>query len=107
VLVCNGHHWQPKLPRFPGHFSGEYLHSHSYRSPEPWAGQRVLVVGIGNSGVDIACDLTQTATPVYLSTRRGAHMYRSKPTCGGAMFTPPGTPFKSIFSLTNGSLNKK
>lgn len=74
VLVCNGHHWQPKLPRFPGHFSGECLHSRTYRKPEPWAEQRVLVVGIGNSGVDIACDLAQTAAQVYLSTRRGAHI---------------------------------
>ncbi len=74
VLVCNGHHWQPKLPNFPGQFDGETIHSRSYRSPEQWTGQRVLVVGIGNSGVDIACDLAETAVQVFLSTRRGAHI---------------------------------
>lgn len=74
LLVCNGHHWQPKLPHFPGQFDGEAIHSRRYRSPEQWAGQRVLVVGIGNSGVDIACDLTETAVQVFLSSRRGAHI---------------------------------
>jgi len=74
VLVCNGHHWQPRLPHFPGQFDGQFIHSRSYRSPAAWAGQRVLVVGIGNSGVDIACDLAETAVQVFLSTRRGAHI---------------------------------
>ncbi len=74
VLVCNGHHWQPKLPDFPGDFNGRSLHSRNFRSPESFAGENVLVIGIGNSGVDIACDLAPVANQVYLSTRRSAHI---------------------------------
>jgi len=53
VLVANGHHWDPHYPEpaFPGagSFTGEQIHSHYYRTPEPFTGKRVLVVGIGNS----------------------------------------------------------
>lgn len=71
VVVCNGHHWDPRFPNFPGHFAGREMHSHAYRRPEPFADQRVLVVGVGNSAVDIAVDLSRTAS-VTLSTRSGA-----------------------------------
>ncbi len=74
VLVCNGHHWNPKIPVFPGEFHGTVQHSRSYRQPEPFRGQNVLVIGIGNSGVDLACDIAAVANQVYLSTRRGAHI---------------------------------
>lgn len=74
VIVCNGHHWNPKLPDFPGEFSGTCIHSRSYREPLPFANQNVLVVGIGNSGVDLACDVSHVANQVYLSSRRGAHI---------------------------------
>ncbi len=74
VLVCNGHHWHPNLPRFPGSFDGESLHSHGYRSPEQLRGKRVLVVGIGNSGADIACDAAPVARRTILASRRGAHV---------------------------------
>lgn len=74
VLVCNGHHWKPRLPHFPGTFSGDTSHSRTYRSPLPYAGKNVLVVGMGNSGVDIACDIAKLAQQTYLSTRRGAHI---------------------------------
>ena len=74
VLICNGHHWQPKLPGFPGRFTGEAFHSRAYRSPETLRGKRVLVVGIGNSGADIACDAAPVARRVLLASRRGAHV---------------------------------
>ncbi len=74
VLVCNGHHWQPKLPDFPGEFSGRSLHSRDYRSPEIFAGKNVLIVGIGNSGADIACDAAPVARRTFLASRRGAHI---------------------------------
>jgi cation diffusion facilitator CzcD-associated flavoprotein CzcO len=78
LVVANGHHWNPRWPEpYPGHFSGEQIHSHSYRNPsDPVAtrGKRVLVVGIGNSAVDIASELGHRAAGArcYLSTRRGA-----------------------------------
>ena len=74
VLVANGHHWDPKQPAFPGTFSGRARHSHSYETPEGLEGKRVLVVGIGNSGVDIACESSRIATKTFLSTRRSAHI---------------------------------
>lgn len=72
VLVCNGHHWNPHIPDFPGPFAGETLHSRAYRSNRPFAGKRVLVVGIGNSAVDIACEVALLSKQTFLSTRRSA-----------------------------------
>lgn len=74
VVVANGHHWKPRMASFPGTFSGRQLHSHQYRTPEPFAGLRVLVIGIGNSAVDIAVDVCRVAKRTVLSTRRGAHV---------------------------------
>ncbi|HEY7430548.1 MAG TPA: NAD(P)-binding domain-containing protein [Streptosporangiaceae bacterium] len=78
VLVANGHHWQPRYPEpaVPGaaRFTGEQLHSHGYRAPEPFTGRRVLVVGIGNSACDIATDCSQVAAATLLAVRRGAHI---------------------------------
>src|ERR671918_566468 len=77
LVVGNGHHWDPRYPDFPGHFDGEPLHSHHYLSPtEPLdlTGKRVLVVGIGNSAVDIVSELSRkgVAEKVFISTRSGA-----------------------------------
>jgi cation diffusion facilitator CzcD-associated flavoprotein CzcO len=77
LLVCNGHHWNPSYPDFPGHFDGPTLHSHHYIDPtDPLdlTGQRVLVVGIGNSAVDITSELARkgVAEQVFISTRSGA-----------------------------------
>ena len=77
VLVCNGHHWDPSYPDFPGEFDGPTLHSHHYIDPaDPLelTGKRVLVVGIGNSAVDITSELARkgVAEEVFISTRSGA-----------------------------------
>jgi len=72
VLVANGHLWDPRWPSFPGRFHGDVIHSHYYRTADRFEGKNVLVVGIGNSAVDIAVDLCRRARQVYLSTRRGA-----------------------------------
>ena len=72
VLVANGHLWDPRWPSFPGRLDGDVIHSHDYRTADRFEGKNVLVVGIGNSAVDIAVDLCRQAKQVYLSTRRGA-----------------------------------
>lgn len=72
VVVANGHLSVPRRPSFPGAFAGEELHSHDYRTPEPFSGKTVVVVGMGNSGCDIAVDLARVAGQVHLSTRRSA-----------------------------------
>lgn len=81
VIVANGHHWSPRWPDppFPGRFDGPQLHAHAYIDPtEPHdlVGKHVVIVGIGNSAMDIACELSQrgVAAQVYLSARRGAHV---------------------------------
>src|SRR3954452_23472992 len=77
LIVGNGHHWDPRYADFPGSFDGETLHSHHYIGPNDpldLYGKRVLVVGIGNSGVDITSELSRrgVAEKVFLSTRSGA-----------------------------------
>ncbi|XP_066533052.1 flavin-containing monooxygenase 5-like isoform X2 [Hoplias malabaricus] len=76
VLVCTGHHCHPSLPLkdFPGldSFKGKYFHSRDYKTPEEWRDKKVVVIGIGNSGGDIAVELSRMAKQVFLSTRRGS-----------------------------------
>jgi cation diffusion facilitator CzcD-associated flavoprotein CzcO len=72
VLVANGHLWDARLPDFPGRFDGLAMHSHHYRTAEPFKDKHVLVVGIGNSAVDIAVDVCKSARSTLLSTRRSA-----------------------------------
>lgn len=76
IMVCTGHHTYPYLPleNFPGikNFKGQYLHSREYKNPQCFLGKRVIVIGIGNSGVDLAVEISYTAKQVFLSTRRGA-----------------------------------
>ena len=74
VLVANGHHGTPKRATFPGSFSGEVLHSHDYREPGIFTDRDVVVVGVGNSGMDIACDAARLARSVHLVTRHGVHV---------------------------------
>lgn len=73
VVVCNGLLGTPKVPQYPGTFSGQALHAGAYRSSAQFRGKRVLVVGGGNSGCDIAVDAAQTASLALHSTRRGYH----------------------------------
>ena len=72
VVVANGHLWDPRLPDFPGRFDGTAIHSHHYRTAAPFAGKDVLVVGLGNSAVDIAVDVCKQANSTLVSTRRSA-----------------------------------
>jgi len=78
VVVANGHHWDPRLPEpaFPGadEFSGEQLHAHHYREPDVLPGKRVLVLGLGNSAVDIAVESSRIADATFLAMRRGAYV---------------------------------
>jgi dimethylaniline monooxygenase (N-oxide forming) len=66
VLVCTGHHADKKLPNFPGHevFRGRQIHTHDYRHHKGLEDKRVVVVGIGNSGGDVAVELSKIAKQV-------------------------------------------
>ncbi|XP_068508275.1 flavin-containing monooxygenase 5 isoform X1 [Syngnathus scovelli] len=100
VICCSGHYTYPNLPLqdFPGldTFQGRYFHSWDYKGPEDMHGKRLVVIGIGNSGSDIATESSKFAEQVgayllfhhhadppppllgqvYLSTRRGAWVIR-------------------------------
>lgn len=84
VVVANGHNWDPRYPEFPGEFTGQVLHSSEYKTPDVLAGKRVLVVGAGNSGCDIAVESAANAAKTFHSMRRGYHylpkFYRGFPT---------------------------
>ena len=74
LLVANGHHWDPRWPEppFPGQFTGEQLHAHHYMDNDAFRGKTVLVVGIGNSAMDIAVESSLVAKRTLISSRRGA-----------------------------------
>lgn len=70
VVVATGHQHTPVVPDWPGCFAGELSHSCTYRNPAPYAGKRVLVVGSGSSGMEIAHDLSTGPTAkIWLSVR--------------------------------------
>ena len=71
VVIANGHNWRPKQPTYPGTFSGRIIHSAEYKDPSVLRGKRVLVVGGGNTGCDIAVEAAQNAQRTLHSTRRG------------------------------------
>ncbi|MCR6711705.1 MAG: NAD(P)-binding domain-containing protein [Demequina sp.] len=71
VIVASGVQWYPNIPAIPGNFAGEVRHTVTYRSPSEFNGKRVLVVGAGNSGCDIACDAGRNADAAFISVRRG------------------------------------
>ena len=71
VVVASGHHDAPRMPTYPGTFSGETLHSRRYKSPKQVRDRRVLVVGCGNSAADIVSDAVHGRSKVFLSIRRG------------------------------------
>jgi hypothetical protein len=73
VICATGCNWDANMPQIKGHFNGEIRHSVSYKSGAEFAGKRVLIVGAGNSGADIACDAATRARTAFISMRRGYH----------------------------------
>ncbi len=73
VLCAPGVTWHPSVPAIAGmeRFTGDVRHSVTYRSADEFRDRRVLVIGAGNSGVDIACDVARNASAAFISVRRG------------------------------------
>lgn len=70
LMVANGHHWDPKMPQYPGQFTGKFMHSHDFKGvDDTWRGKRVLVIGAGNSACDVAVESARVASKVCLSMR--------------------------------------
>jgi cation diffusion facilitator CzcD-associated flavoprotein CzcO len=76
VVMATGIMSKPVIPDLPGReaFGGEVIHSVEYRRPGPFAGRRVLVVGVGNSGGEIASELGLAGIAVTILVRRGANV---------------------------------
>jgi len=78
VVVANGHHWDPRWPEppFPGSdtFEGEQLHAHYYKDEAQLRDKDVVVLGMGNSAMDIAVDASYHSRRTILSARRGAYI---------------------------------
>jgi hypothetical protein len=71
IILANGTLAEPNIPTFRGEFTGELLHTSAYKSARQLTGKRVLIVGAGNSGCDIAVDAVHHAASVDMSVRRG------------------------------------
>ncbi|ELP69230.1 flavin-containing monooxygenase [Streptomyces turgidiscabies] len=90
VVVATGTNHTPRIPEWPGRdaYGGELLHAAQYRNPAPYAGRDVLVVGIGNTGAEIAVDLVEGgASRVRLSVRTAPHIVRRSTAGWAAQFT--------------------
>ncbi|XP_075472895.1 flavin-containing monooxygenase 5-like isoform X2 [Ascaphus truei] len=116
ILVCIGHHTFPNLPlhSFPGleKFKGQYFHSREYKIPQPFKDKRVIVVGTGNSGTDIAVELSAVTKQVFISTRRGTWIINRVFDDGFPLDIVLFTRFKSFLqnslpTLTNKLLENK
>ncbi|MHA6265203.1 flavin-containing monooxygenase [Arenibacterium sp. CAU 1754] len=94
LLIANGTLSTPNMPEFRGEFSGELIHSSQYRHASQFDGKRVLIIGAGNSGCDIAVDAIHHGVSCDLSMRRGYYFVPKyvfgKPadTIGGAIKLP-------------------
>lgn len=74
VVCATGTTWSPRIPVHPGEFDGDIRHANTYRDPDEFRGRRVLIVGLGNSVADIACDAAVLADAACVSIRRGYHV---------------------------------
>lgn len=119
VLVANGHHWDARWPEpaFPGSdtFEGEQLHAHGYVDNAIFAGRNVVILGMGNSAMDIAVESSYVADATYLAARRGAWIVPKylfgRPT--DQLPNDPRVPFKirqrvmaSLIRMHSGDLRK-
>lgn len=113
LFVCNGHHWSPRIPAYDGEFDGTAFHSHAYRDPfDPvdMRGKNVVVVGMGNSAMDIASELAQRpiAKTLWVSARRGVWVLpkymHGRPADKAAL--PSWMPRKLGLALARGAIKK-
>jgi cation diffusion facilitator CzcD-associated flavoprotein CzcO len=74
VVVAHGHHWEPRWPDLAGASTAQLMHAHDYRVPDPLAGKRVLVIGAGQSAVEIATEASRVAAQTLISVRTGTHV---------------------------------
>lgn len=104
VVLANGTLSEPNLPQWSGQFDGQILHTCDYKNARQFTGKRVLVVGAGNSGCDIAVDAVHHAQAIDISVRRGYYFVpkyvfgRPADTVGGKVALP--RPLKQFIDST-------
>lgn len=70
LMVCNGHHWMPKYPKYEGEYTGIWMHSHDFkRVTDDWRDKKILVIGAGNSACDVVVESARVSKDVYISMR--------------------------------------
>jgi len=113
LFVCNGHHWDPRIPDYPGEFDGPAFHAHAYCdpfAPVDMRGKNVVVVGMGNSPLELASRLSHNpvAQNLWVSARRGVWVFpkylNGKPSDKSAM--PPWMPRSLGLALSRKVLKK-
>ncbi|MFF6781270.1 NAD(P)-binding domain-containing protein [Streptomyces sp. NPDC012510] len=90
VVVATGYNHTPRIPDWPGResYTGGLVHACEYRNPKPYVGRDVLVVGIGNTGAEIAVDLVEGgARRVRLAVRTAPHIVRRSTAGWAAQYT--------------------
>src|SRR5215470_1413264 len=76
VVVASGFNAEPVIPSIPGieKFKGKLIHSAAYINAKPFTGQSVLVIGMGNTGAEVALDLSEGGARTRISIRNGVHI---------------------------------
>jgi dimethylaniline monooxygenase (N-oxide forming) len=74
LVAANGHHQVPNVPTFPGELAGEVLHAHDYTTREQLRDRDVVVLGLGNSAMDIVAQAAKVGRSATLAARRGYHV---------------------------------
>jgi dimethylaniline monooxygenase (N-oxide forming) len=74
MVASGGRHGEPVRGRFDGCFTGRELHSADYDSPADFAGQTVVIIGLGATSADIATEVSRVAAATYLSVRTGHYI---------------------------------
>lgn len=78
LVVATGQFWDPQMPVLRGEFDGETMHVRDYRTPGPFKGRRVLVLGAGQSALDIAAETSFVAERTLISCRQGHHLFPAR-----------------------------
>jgi dimethylaniline monooxygenase (N-oxide forming) len=74
LVAANGHHCEPNRPTLPGSFDGEVIHAHDYHTRDQLRDRDVVVLGLGNSAMDIVAQAAKVGRSATLTARRGYHV---------------------------------
>jgi len=107
LVAASGNYWMPRMPEYPGRFDGTVIHARDYRDPllpVDMRGRRVVVVGSGNTGCELVCEIAAAgAARAYLSARSGNWIFPKsvdgRPVSDQAPMTHPDDPVPALLRL--------